>query len=101
MELNVLNSDNPKPEKKLTDIQKVVLMWKLLHGIDKDNKGWDKVYFARFSRTAKNILLVFNGDLGAVADFLDWFVEYFQAKNLDYTFETTMNHVHTYQRRAR
>ena len=102
MELNVIGSQRGKqPEKKLTNIQRVILAWKILNGIDIDNKGWDQVYFRRYTKPAKDILLIFNHDLERINNFMSWFIEWCSTRDLDFTFETMLKHVHTYQRRAR
>ena len=61
MELNVINGQSEK-KKKLTDVQKVILGWKAIKGIPMDDKGWDKVFFKRYSSAAKDLLELFGLD---------------------------------------
>ena len=81
----------PQPEKKLTDVQKVIQAWKLMKDIPlegQESKAWDQVFFPRYSKTAKSLLLLF-GYEDAVRC-IEFVCNYMDSKDLDYTFETVL-----------
>jgi len=62
---------------ELTAIQKVIRGFKEAKGIDADNKDWDRKFFARQTRPAKELLTAFNDDpLAAIAYVLAKSVEW-------------------------
>lgn len=81
----------PSREKPLTEVQKVVLVFKMVSGYDKDDKAWDKLNFARCSKTAKN-LVDFFGDWKRAADCVQDVYEKLNAKGLTVTIETIQKH---------
>lgn len=66
----------PEP-KELTPLQMVIRGFKEAKGIDADNKDWDRKFFARQTRPAKELLVAFDGDaLAAIAYILAKSVEW-------------------------
>ena len=51
MELEIHKDE--KPKRKRTDIQQVIMAWKLLHEIPEDNKAWDRHAFKTYGGVAK------------------------------------------------
>ncbi len=75
----------------LTDIQKIVTCYKMVSGYPKDDKAWDKLNFARCSKSAKQ-LLEFMGNWKDAADCIEDVYEKFTAKGLTVTIETAVKH---------
>lgn len=75
-----------------TDIQKIVRGFKAVLGVDLDDRNWDKVYFRRYSRPAKELLTLFNGNVSATADCIDGISSILDKKNLSWTPETIVKH---------
>jgi len=46
-------------ERKPTEVQKVILAWKAIIGVADGDKGWDRVFFRRYSKPAKDLLDLF------------------------------------------
>lgn len=51
----------------LNDIQKVIVVFKVASGFERHDKSWDKVFFPRYSRAAKE-LIEFMGNWKDAAD---------------------------------
>lgn len=79
------------PPKPPTDIQKIVLTFKIVSGYAKDDKSWDKLNFARFSKSAKG-LLDFFGNWKDAADCVQETYEKLTSKGLTVTLETISKH---------
>jgi hypothetical protein len=79
------------PEKAKTDVQNVVLGFKIQMGVSEDDKGWDRVYFPRFSKPAKELLILF-GDVGRSLECIEAVTKSLAKKNLSWTPETIVNH---------
>lgn len=64
-----ISAATPKPAvskpKDLTSLQKVVRGFKEAKGVDSNDADWDRKFFARFTRPAKELLDAFNGDAEA------------------------------------
>lgn len=84
----VANDATPRP---LTDTQKIVTAFKMLQGFDKDDKAWDKMYFARFSKSA-SALLEFIGNWKDAIDCCQDVYEKLSSKGLTVTLETISKH---------
>ena len=56
--------------KELTAIQKVIRGFKEAKGVDAENKDWDKKFFARQTRPAKELLVAFNEDPMAAISYI-------------------------------
>lgn len=83
---------DPTPPKPLTPIQKVVLAFKEAQGVDRKDKEWDRVYFARFSRSARDILNLVGGDVELARNCVRDLVGWFKRKGLDWMPETLVKH---------
>ena len=88
------SNDSPeiKKKKKLTDVQRVTIGFKLKSGNPQDDTAWDKVYFARFSKSAKDLLTFLDGDVYSCLDCIDDVVDWLLSKNLAWTPETIVKH---------
>ena len=75
-----------------TDVQKVVLAYKISKGVDKTNRVWDKINYARNIRPATTLLEVFNGQLEIAIDYLLKRGEEFDLKKLEWNLETIVKH---------
>ena len=93
VELNVIK-DN-KPERKQTDIQRLILGWKILIGVPQDNKEWDRVFYKRLSRSAKEIISI-TGSIDNALDCMELVIDDCQAKNISYAFDTILKRIHLY-----
>lgn len=84
--------DNLGNDKKpLTDVQKVVTAFKMLQGFERDDKSWDKMHFARFSKSAKQ-LVDFMGSWKDAVDCCQDVYEKLTSKGLTVTLETICKH---------
>lgn len=81
----------PQTNQPLTDIQKIVLCYKMVAGYPKEDKAWDKLNFARCTKSAKQ-LLEFMGNWKDAADCIEDVYEKFTAKGLTVTIETAVKH---------
>lgn len=88
-----LISGPPATEKprQLTPVQKVVLVYKMATGYEKDDKSWDQLNFARCSKSAK-ALIDFLGDWEKAADCVQDVYERLTSKGLTVTLETVTKH---------
>lgn len=68
------------------ELRKVVLGWKILQGVEKENKAWDQVHFPRLSKSAKNLLILF-GFEGAL-ECMEYIFWYCKRNKLGCTLET-------------
>lgn len=76
----------------LTDVQRVVHGFKAVLGVSDDDVGWDKVYFPRYTKSAKDLLTLFEGNLDRVADCIDQVSAAMERKKLSWTPETLVKH---------
>lgn len=86
-----LKEGSDVPAKKLTDVQKVVTVFKLCQGYEKDDKSWDRAYFSRFSKSAKD-LIEFLGNWRDAADCVQDVYQKLSEKGLTVTLETVHKH---------
>ena len=80
-----------KPQNKQTEIQKIIQAWKLTKNIPiegTESKAWDQVFFARYSKTAKQLLLLFGYEQAVGC--IEFISNYMESRDLDYTFETIL-----------
>ena len=75
----------------LNEIRRVVTVFKMVSGFDKDDKGWDKLYFGRFMRPAKE-LIGFLGSWEKAADAVQDIYEQFSSIGMTVTMETIVKH---------
>jgi hypothetical protein len=78
--------------KSLTKVQRVVLGFKAVLGVEPEDKGWDSVYFRRYSRPALDLLRLFEDDVGRVADCIDQVSGALERRGLSWTPETIVKH---------
>jgi len=83
------STEYPTPK---TDVQKVVLAFKISMGVKKDDREWDRVYFRRFSGAAGDLLALFQRDVGRAADCIEAVSGSLKAKGLSWTPETIVKH---------
>lgn len=83
---------DPKRTRPLTANQVAVLMFKKRGGVPENDKGWDKVYFPRFSAPAKQLLILFENDLVKVERCIDGVATWLEERNLSWTPETIVAH---------
>lgn len=86
-----------KAKKPLTDVQKVVLVYKMASGYPKEDAGWDRVNFARCAKSAK-ILIEFLGSWENAADCIQEVYEKLSSKGLTLTIETIVKHASDWKR---
>ncbi len=81
----------------MSDIQKVVTVFKLCQGVDQNDKAWDKIYFGRFAKPAKE-LIVLLGSWRAAGDCIQDVYEKLTGKGLTVTLETVIKHATEWRR---
>jgi hypothetical protein len=72
---------------KLTAIREVVQAWKVTQNVPEDNKAWDRIFFKRYVRAAKDLIDLLGGAEQAV-DCIQFLVNHFDSSGLSYTMET-------------
>jgi hypothetical protein len=60
-----------------------------------ESKNWDRVFYPRYSRTAKSLLLLFGFEHAALC--IEFVCNYMDSKDLDYTFETVLKRSDLYR----
>ncbi len=86
---------NAKPRKKpinLTGVQRVMMAYKLAKGVDKDNAGWDRANFTRYSRAAASILECYGGVVEAAVVCVLTKGEQFNERELSWNLDTIKTH---------
>lgn len=73
------------------ELRRVVIGFKLLQGYAKDDKAWDRAFFARFSRPAKE-LLAFLGNWKDAVDCMQDVYEKLTGAGMTVTLETVIKH---------
>lgn len=82
----------PKPQRVTTPVQNVVKAFKITMKVDQNDTAWDKVYFRRYARPAKDLLDLFGNDLGWVCDCIESVAMALDKKGLTWTPETIVKH---------
>lgn len=84
---------NQEIQKKVEreDLRKVVTVFKMVTGYDKEDKAWDRLYFSRYMKPAKQ-LLEFMGNWRDAGDCIQDIYERFTAEGLTVTLETIIKH---------
>jgi len=85
-----------KAPRPLTDVQRVVLAWKGIIGMDLQDKNWDRTFFSRFSKPARELLEGFGGDWRRTVQCMEFVYNDLRSKNLDCKLETVVKHVHKF-----
>ena len=96
--LDVLIPPQQKPQNQQTDIQKIIQAWKLTKNIPiegEESKRWNQVFFPRYSKTAKNLLLLFGYEHAVRC--IEFVCEHMESKGMDYTFETVLKRSDLYR----
>lgn len=91
------DTDSPKPDKPLTDVQRIVLAYKIVTGYPKEDQAWDKLNFARCAKSAK-ALLEFMGNWGDSVDCVEFVFNRLNSKGLTVTLETIVRHAADFKR---
>ncbi len=84
------NQELPKKVNR-DDLMKIVYVFKMCQGVEKEDKGWDRVYFPRFSKPAKELLQLL-GDWKAAADCVQEIYEKYTSLGFTVTMETIIKH---------
>ena len=79
----------------------LIVVYKLAKGFQKDDRAWDKTYFKRFSKSAKQLLEFFSRDYNKAADCLLDLARGFDEKSLTWTFETVVKNAENWERKNR
>lgn len=83
--------ENPevKTPETLTPIQQVVEHYKKVGGFDKVG-GWDRVYFSRYTKSAKQLLGLCNNSIDEAKRAISEVIGYLQGEGLSWTLETVI-----------
>jgi hypothetical protein len=92
MDFKIIND-----KKKETPVQIVIRYWKELQEIPADNKAWDRVFYKRYARSAKDLVELM-GDVEKAIECIKFLVEHFESSNLNYTLETIVKWSDYYRR---
>lgn len=79
-----------------SDIQKVIEGWKVLTGIDRNDKGWDKVHYPRYAKSAKSLLTLF-GSVDRAWECMEHVYNELRSKKLECTIETVVKRSDTFK----
>lgn len=74
---------------KREEIRELIKAWKVLKEIPiegQESRAWDMVHFARYSKSAKQLILLFGFD--EAINCIDYMAHHFDKEGLDYTIET-------------
>jgi len=80
-----------QPKASLDDIRKVVMVFKIVSGFKKEDKAWDKMFFGRYTKPAKE-LIAFLGNWKDAGDCVQDIYERMKEIGRDVTFETIIKH---------
>lgn len=81
---------------KKDKLSKIIYLYKTLSGFNIYDRVWDRIHWARASKTGKVILQVFQEDIPSIVRCFKWCVEYFNKNNLTWTIETVLRWVPNY-----
>jgi len=96
------NIQEPEKEYRIQfDFQRIICLYKTLKGYKFDDRKWDKLNYARYTRSAKSILEFFSGDTQKAKDCLIELTEHFESKHLDWTLETIQKHTSEWEGKRR
>lgn len=71
-----------------TSLQQVVVGWKIVTGVPPDDREWDKLNWARTSKTAKELLGFFGDSPSTIVDCMEDVYNELSKKGLECTIET-------------
>ena len=83
----------------MTPVQRIVLSYKTMIGIHELDKSWDKLYFSRFSKSAKQ-LLEFLGSETQVHQCMEEEGLFLSTKQLDWSLETIVKRATEWKQRG-
>ena len=66
-----------------------------MNSVPLDNKGWDKVFYGRYAKSAKEMLLVL-GNVEDALDCMEMVIDHCRVKGITYGFETVLKMSHLY-----
>ena len=89
------NCGYTEPKANQNELRQIMKGWKILTGIDPNDKAWDKVHFSRLSKSAKNLLNLFGYD-GAI-DCMEFVFNHMKKINMDCTLETIVKRSDLYR----
>lgn len=95
-EVNKDNNGKGTP-KQLTSLQRVVMGFKIRSGAEKDDQAWDKAYWARYSKSGKQLLGLMGGDSDMALDCTDDVCDWLEKKGLSWTPETIVKHAFSWK----
>lgn len=81
-------------------LAKVIRCYKILRGVDKDDRTWDAGHWADSVTPAQRILEVFGGDWRAAVGYMQEQAEKFTADKLSWKFETLVKYADEYKART-
>lgn len=86
------------PEPTVDPISALVILVKVLRGVQYDDRPWDKVHFPRYTKSAK-ILLDICGSFAQAKRCIEDLVQEYDSKDITWTIETVTRHAHEWKRR--
>lgn len=81
---------NIKPYNINSDIGFILAAYKMSLGVDFKDREWDRDNYKRFSKSAKELLIIFNQDKDQVVRCIDGISSWAVCKKLDWTLETVV-----------
>lgn len=87
----VLGSEEvPKPYRIHGPGQQVVAAYKLLTGVDLEDRGWDSLYYPRFKKQAEALLKFFKSDVETCCQCMEGIKKWAETKRIDWTLDTCL-----------
>jgi hypothetical protein len=80
-----------------TTTEKIITSYKLLQGVKQDDRKWDKLYYSRFVRAAKQLETVFDGNWEIIKKCLIEISDGFTKSNLSWTLDTVVKHAYNWK----
>lgn len=84
----------PTKTASIFKIRRVIEAYKHAKSVQMDDKNWDAVNFARYSRAAKSLLTCFGDDMEKAAAYIFLRQQALDATELDWTLETIVRHAY-------
>lgn len=70
--------------------QQVVGAYKILTGVDLENREWDRMYYSRFKKNAEELLKFFHGSVEACCECMEQVKKWADIRKLDWNFNTVI-----------
>lgn len=80
-----------------TDVQRVVLGFKVSMGVEQEDRAWDRVYFPRYSKVARDLLHILDGNADRCLDCIESVTQWLDGRRLSWTPETILKHAVTWK----